>query len=107
MEKPAAALKFVEFSTVPEASLAILVITEPASVLVKAVIAFPVASEFVKVTFPGDRAPRAVPAVPKVALRPLMDAADSVATLERGVILADALDGDESPAMFIAFTVKV
>ena len=41
--KAVAALKFVEFSTVPEASLAILVIVAPVSVLVNVVAALPVA----------------------------------------------------------------
>ena len=40
--KAAAALKFVEFSTVPEPSFAILVIVAPASVVVKVVTAVPV-----------------------------------------------------------------
>ena len=41
--KAAAALKFVKFSTVLDASLTILVIVAPASVLVKVVVLVPVA----------------------------------------------------------------
>ena len=85
--KAAAALKFVKFSTVPVASLAILVIVAPASVLVKVVNEPPLASDKVKVTVPAERDPRAVPTVPRVALKPLTVAPDSVATFELTVTL--------------------
>ena len=83
--KPVAASKLVKFSVVPDANFAILVIDAPASVAVKVVAAVPVACAVVRVMLPATREPRAVPAVPTVALWPLIDAAESVATFESRV----------------------
>ena len=85
--KAAAALKFVKFSVVPDASFAILVIVAPASVMVKVVAALPVACETDKMTEPAVNEPRDVPAVPTVPVRPLIVAPDKVATFELTVTL--------------------
>ena len=82
MVKAAAALKFVEFSTVPDASLAILVIVAPASVLVKVVVSTPVACAVVKVIAPGVSDPRVALGLPRVDAWPLIEAPDKVATSE-------------------------
>ena len=52
----------------PEASLAILVIVAPVSVLVNVVAALPVACAVVRVIVPAVKEPRDVPTVPTVAL---------------------------------------
>ena len=85
--KAAASLKFVEFSATPDPSFAILVIVAPASLLVKVVSSVPVACDNDKVTVPAARDPKAVPAVPTVALKPLIVAVASVATFELMVTL--------------------
>ena len=54
----------------------------PASVLVKVVAAAPVACPVVRVIAPAVSEPKTAFGVPKVGVRPLMDAADKVATFE-------------------------
>ena len=72
--------KFVVLA--PFAYLTILVTVAPASVLVKVVAAIPVACAVVSVIAPGVSEPRVALEIPRVELRPLIEALDKVATFE-------------------------
>ena len=91
----------------PDAYFTILEIVAPASVLVKVVTAEPIACAVVRVIEPATTDANTAFGVPRVDVCALIDAAESVATLESGVTGADAVDASEFPAALVATTVNV